>query len=236
MVCLARYNAFPTMMTGNLLKICETLADSGLANNASFRLPAPVFYILIICWRHFGIFCHHVARRRTQSKMVILTVMILVSTFMAEAQPYWAGERLVPVQWNVWLIAFGFGVQSAVTFPTMGVPTMMATGHLTNVMSTWTEVLLGEKPRTDLQKLKYPHVNLFALCIGALVGALANKYIERGTIASHFLLTPIVVLQVIFLVLLETLYSGECRLPQLAIPATRTNEVEFSNEGAGEDD
>merc|ERR1712216_882268 len=128
--------------------------------------------------------------------------MILLVIFTAEMARFIAGKPLIPERWNVWFVAFCFGVQSAVTFPAMGVPTMLATGHMTTVFYAWMEVLLKEKPKENLEKTLYPIVNSMSILIGAGAGAFANTH-SKGSIASCFLLTPITVLQLILLELVE---------------------------------
>lgn len=139
---------------------------------------------------------------------MILTPSILLVILTAESARFLNGGPVIPERWNVWFVAFCFGVQSAVTFPAMGVPTMLATGHLTNIFYTGMEVFLREKPREDLVKTIYPLVNAGAILIGAAAGAAANLH-SKGSVASAFLLTPITLLQVILLETVEYMIRDE---------------------------
>mmetsp|Transcript_87655 Transcript_87655/g.165261 ORF Transcript_87655/g.165261 Transcript_87655/m.165261 type:complete len:277 (-) Transcript_87655:261-1091(-) len=207
MVCLARYSAFPTMMTGNLLMMSQALVETGLSTGHGY-LPLPAFFLLIICWRHFGIFFHHLIALKAGRRMIFVTPLILCIVAAAESAKFIAGIPWIPERDNVWLVAFCFGIQSAETFPALGVPTMLATGHFSNSFFVCMEVVLREKPVSDLKLVDYPMVNITGLVLGAIAGAVANKHVNNE-IAAGFLLSPITLLQAILLVLLEHLSHPE---------------------------
>merc|ERR1719313_1590744 len=114
--------------------------------------------------------------------MMLLTPLILLMIGVVECGRFIAGKPLLPERWNVWFVAFVFGVQSSVTFPTMKVPTMLCTGHLTSTFFTCMQVALGEKPTTELESTLYPIVNSTSVLIGAVAGAAANIH-SKGSLA-----------------------------------------------------
>lgn len=168
LICIARYSAFGTMMTGNLLMMAKSFVEGGMSAGAGHKIPLPLFFALIIGWRHFGILCYHIAGKTRFRTMTLMGPTILFVIVAAESAWFFLDKHLIPERWNVWFVAFCFGVQSSVTFPAMGVPTMLATGHLTNIWFTYIEVLWGEKPKGDLKKTLYPTINAGSIVIGQL--------------------------------------------------------------------
>lgn len=201
-ICLTRYSAFGTMMTGNLLQIAKSYCESGWTVQECCRLPFPVFFGLVICARNLGLLIHHLlAKVRPGSVAIILGPMQIASMFAAEIAQYSLAKPVMPERWQVWIVAFGFGVQSQVSWPAMGIPTMMATGHMSNIFNTLMEVGLREKSLAELKKMRIPFAVTMAIFLGAIVGASANWRLKGRKRA--FLLTPIAVLQAILLVLVE---------------------------------
>lgn len=221
MVCVARYEAFPTMMTGNVLQISRTLAANGLRVNDAHRMPSPFFFLLIICWRHFGLLVHYMAQK-TNRKVFVVSVMIL-NWIMAEFALF---SNLFPEAWNVWFVAFAYGVQTAQVYPVIGKPSFVATGHLTNICNTCVAVCFGDKPRSELKEISFPVVNVSSLMLGALIGALASLH-SQGTVASNFLLTPSSILQIILMVLFGKMAHDRGHAARIAASATRTDDLEL---------
>jgi len=201
-ICCIRYNAFGTLMTGNLLQMVKTYFEHGLRveKGSGALLPLPVFYGLVICARNLGLLAHHlVAKRSAIGVAPLMAPFQAVSMFIAEL------STRVPERWHVWLVAFGFGVQSQVSWPALGLPTMMVTGHMSNIFNTTMQVILGDAPRQDLGSIIVPAVVTCAKVFGAISGASAHRRLRgKSSKRPHpFLLTPISVVQAVLLVLIE---------------------------------
>jgi len=205
LICLARYQAFGTMMTGNLLMIAKNFVEMGFSAG-EHKIPLVIFYALIIVARNLGIFLHRVApklvlHRQIQPAVEIAPIMFLV-IFVPELYKYSFGVSLLPERWNVWFVALVFGMQRDVTRPAMGTVTMVATTHLSLIFATCMEVFLGEKNRKELRNIYYPLANTTGIFVGAMAGAWANMR-WKGHIGSSFLLTPITTLQLFLMILAE---------------------------------
>merc|ERR1719247_2020386 len=103
-----------------------------------------------------------------------------------ESLAYLRPER-VPERWNVWVIAVGFGIQSAVTFPLMNGPTMMVTIHMRKIFYTTLGWALREK-ECHIENIRMPATIVVFLLIGAVAGTLAILKVPESH--SAFLLTP----------------------------------------------
>lgn len=207
-ICLVRYNAFGTLMTGNLLHMAKCYCEHGFAwsGRSGTLLPLPVFFFLTICARNLGLLAHHlVEKRRSIPVAPVLAPLHLGATFLAELSHYLFKNPWIPERWDVWLVAFGFGVQSQVSWPALGIPTMMATGHMSNLFNTAMQVALGEVPSSELRKVEVPAAVTIAMLAGAILGASAHHRLRgRKTRRAYpFLLTPITVFQAVLLVLVE---------------------------------
>lgn len=195
LICIARYSAFGTMMTGNILMMAKNFVETGMERKHG-ELPLPVFFALIIASRHLGMFLYHLAAQAKMQKIFIPAVFLVV--LASETQKYLMDKDFIPERWNVWFVAFCFGVQSSVTFPAMGKPTMLVTGHLSDINYKLIEVVCGQKSWDHLKQCAYGVINTSGVLIGAGLGAFANIH-SKGSIASAFLLTPITLLQVCLL-------------------------------------
>jgi len=205
-ICVTRYSAFGTMMTGNLLMTGKSYAETGMAIGADGIFPTPLFFLLIICARNLGLFLHYLLRTRPLTNKVgaatILAPIMVMAIFTLEYLKYSGLAPWIPERWHVWAVAFGFGVQSTVASRAMSVPTMLATGHLTNIWSTVVEVAMKDQPLTNLRTLLAPCAVCVAILLGAFAGASANKQFT-GQMEHAFLLTPITVFHAILMVLVE---------------------------------
>lgn len=201
-ICLVRYQSFGTMMTGNLLMMAKTFAESGFSKGDGI-MPLPIFFAMVIVCRNIGLFVHYVTPKvfKGASPACVCAPLLVLSIFFAEASRHWSIHE-APERWNVFIVAMAFGVQSAVTFPAMGVPTMLATGHMTNMYYTCMEVAMREKDFEHLQKIITPTISVVSILLGAVLGAFANQQ-AKGSVHSSFLLTPITVAQAILLVMVE---------------------------------
>ena len=93
----------------------------------------------------------------------------------------------------VCIVSMIFGVQTAVTFPIIGVPTLLATGHMTNLFYILLGVIL-KQPDADLSKALLPGCVVGGMAGGAITGAYAVRNC-KGVGCASFLLTPIIVIQ-----------------------------------------
>merc|ERR1719247_351657 len=116
-----------------------------------------------------------------------------------ESLAYLRPER-VPERWNVWVIAVGFGIQSAVTFPLMNGPTMMVTIHMRKIFYTTLGWLLREKD-AHLERIRIPATIVVNLLIGAVAGTMASVWVPEPR--SAFLLTPTTLLQAVLLIQID---------------------------------
>lgn len=196
-ICLVRYSAYGTMMTGNLMMIAVTFCKSGLRGSEDGLLPDPLFYVSIIIWRWLGLLVYYVVDTKLGIKppsRALSPLIIILTLFMEYVQG--AGEQpIYPERWSVWLVAFSFGVQSSVTHPTLAVPVLLCTGHMTSVFHTWMSHFFGGNVK--LETTITPSCVITFMLVGGLMGAWAD--IATASHGNQFLLTPIIILQAFLL-------------------------------------
>eukprot|EP00747_Dinoflagellata_sp_TGD_P180817 gnl/TRDRNA2_/TRDRNA2_33906_c0_seq2.p1 gnl/TRDRNA2_/TRDRNA2_33906_c0~~gnl/TRDRNA2_/TRDRNA2_33906_c0_seq2.p1 ORF type:complete len:314 (+),score=36.12 gnl/TRDRNA2_/TRDRNA2_33906_c0_seq2:126-1067(+) len=208
-ICLRRYKAFGTMMTGNLLMMGLSAVESGLSEGGGM-LPAPVFFALVIVARSLGLLLHLVLSmtpvKRVGVSLILAPAMVMV-VFAAGCLRFQSAVPWIPERWDVFWVAILFGVQSAVTHPTLSTPTMVLTGHMTNMLYTTVQASLGASD-VKMSSLVVPSSIVAAAFVGAVFGAAADVFTEGSKMAS-FVLTPICFFQGILLVWLEQINNKD---------------------------
>merc|ERR1712118_566271 len=139
-----------------------------------------------------------------QLRMLVVCPLMISIIASAETANYLMEEPPFPEHWNAWFIAMCFGVQSSVTFAGMGVPTMLATGHMTSMHCAVMEILSGKQPLSSLfkQATLYSFTNTLWILIGAIAGAYANVHSNHPILAAY-LMTPITLFQMLLMTALE---------------------------------
>jgi uncharacterized membrane protein YoaK (UPF0700 family) len=207
MITLMRFQAFGTMMTGNILLLARAGNEAGaLHADEGNVLPDLWFYAGIIVARHFGLLAHALASKLNMEYDMILCGPVSVGLiFLSEYFTTQTIEETTSARWVVFLVAFTFGQQSAITHPIIGQPTILATGHLTNLSANLNSFVLGDGISANPDQLKLNFAIVFGLLIGAFSGGWADKRVE------HYILTPITIGQVLVLANLERFHVEKKR-------------------------
>lgn len=198
-LCVARFSAFGTMMTGNLLMFVKNVVAAGLVVEAGEDyIPQPIFFLLIILWRSLGLLLFRV----TQSAKICVMItwmLVMTSGFYQYQHDFASGPPLYPARWNVWFVALAFGVQSSVTFKAGLPPTMLVTGHMTSVADAYMGKCLDG---ADLEKTHIPTGVIMGMSCGMLVGGVINLYVVVGK-PGELLFIPIIMFQGVMLMSLD---------------------------------
>lgn len=200
-LCVARFSAFGTMMTGNILQFVKTVVASGLVVQAGDDyIPQPIFFLIIILWRTIGLFLFRVTQSPKICVMISWLLVITSGLYQYQHDPA-SGPPLYPARWNVWFVALSFGVQSSVTFKA-GLPvTMLVTGHLTAVTAAYMDKCLDG---ADLEKTHIPTGVIMGMSCGMLVGGVINLYVVVGP-PGELLFIPMIIVQGVMLMSLEAI-------------------------------
>lgn len=203
-VCLIRFSAFGTMMTGNLLMIAKSIMDPPL--HADAPVPTPLFFSMIVITRGVGLGLHYMFDKSKFGVAMALTPLLLAMTVASEVTSY---MQYLPYaeRWIVCIVSMIFGVQSAVTHPTIGVPTILATGHMTNMFYIFLESIL-QQPDADLWRALLPGCVVCGMTSGALIGAFAI-HVLKETALLDLSLTPIMILQGTLVIIVECLWKRD---------------------------
>jgi hypothetical protein len=185
-LCLLRFQAYGTMMTGNILMMANAVTTGNISHAHDGNVfPDLVFYALIVVAHYLGIFLHALAaQQQCTYTIMFLGPVSLVVTFVAELM-----TGIVPARWVVFAVAMNFGLQSAITQRVIGFATILATGHLSNLFACLNSHILGGGMTGKPEQVQLNFAIIYALVLGALAGAWVNIH------AEHFVFTPVALIQ-----------------------------------------
>jgi len=200
-ICMTRYEAMATMMTGNVLHLGRDLSKSGFRlSPETGLLPEFVFHLCTICAYILGLIVHQVMERRGQKKVATALApglaLALVCVEIYEA----CFPAVIPCRWNCVLLAPIFAVQSNICIRgELGVVTSMATGHMHGLTNWFVQAIYGELSKENKKKVTVSVVIVFSLAAGAfvasvVVAALQDEACHKGEGCSQkarFLLLPV---------------------------------------------
>mmetsp|Transcript_152930 Transcript_152930/g.490618 ORF Transcript_152930/g.490618 Transcript_152930/m.490618 type:complete len:343 (-) Transcript_152930:63-1091(-) len=176
-VCMSRYSAFATMMTGNVLYLGRTIAVTGWqVTEKTEWLPEPIFYLSIIVAYVFGLIVHQAMERRLPQWTATAFAPVLALGIMALELFEASGSTasFLPPRWNVMLLAPIFAVQANVALRGgLGTMTSMATGHLHSLSNYLVQACTGELSVENMKKVPVSAAIVVSLALGALMGAYA---------------------------------------------------------------
>eukprot|EP00746_Dinoflagellata_sp_MGD_P059763 gnl/MRDRNA2_/MRDRNA2_254611_c0_seq1.p1 gnl/MRDRNA2_/MRDRNA2_254611_c0~~gnl/MRDRNA2_/MRDRNA2_254611_c0_seq1.p1 ORF type:complete len:287 (-),score=11.55 gnl/MRDRNA2_/MRDRNA2_254611_c0_seq1:96-956(-) len=182
-ICLIRYKALPSMMTGNLIQLGRSLVE---------EIDA-VFLIALICCRMGGLAIHYFAERRFAYGTTLVAPLLGFTIISLEYIQYKCIHvngtgPLFHRKYDLLFMAPVFGVQQAVSMQgCLACPTTLATGHLANLTYSIIDLFLG-KGIANVAKFACDCAIVLGLAGGALVGSCANTYCKE-TVLHDFLLS-----------------------------------------------
>jgi hypothetical protein len=177
-ICLLRYAAYATMMTGNILMAANAVTTGNISHAHDGNVfPDLLFYMLIIVAHYCGLFLHSLVSMQQMSyTMLINGPIVLVYTFVTE---YMSANGTVPERWATFPVALCFGLQSAVTHQVIGFATILATGHLNNLFACLNAAMIGGGMAGKKDQIKVNFAIIYSLVVGALVGAWVSIHVEQ---------------------------------------------------------
>jgi len=218
-VCLIRYKCFVSMMSGNLLEMGRSLIDEPLLQDGHLYFHHAAFILGLIICRMIGLFLRHKVQRCSLLGTVFVAPFLVLVVVGGEVADYCTPYSLYSSQFGAWPLAVVFGMQADASMKgVLGVPTMMATGHIQNL--TYALMAKFEENR-PLKTVKVGlHITvIICLCAGAITGATVNKYIA-GTKFIDLQFTPVIVVLASLLVIESALEVGSKPQPNPVVAAT----------------
>jgi len=194
-ICMIRYKALPSMMTGNLIQLGRSAVED---------IDYMFLFALISC-RMGGLAIHYFAEKRfaygTTLVAPCFAFVILSLEYKQYKGIYMDGTGpIFDRKYDLLFMAPVFGVQQAVSMQgCLAGPTTLATGHLMNLTYNIIDFVQGKK-LANITKFACDTAIVIGLAVGALVGSLANTHC-KGSVLHEFLLSmgvlPLIVLFVI---------------------------------------
>mmetsp|Transcript_79632 Transcript_79632/g.165421 ORF Transcript_79632/g.165421 Transcript_79632/m.165421 type:complete len:333 (-) Transcript_79632:363-1361(-) len=174
-VCLTRYKAFSTMMTGNMFQMGYGIIYPKFYGEHHL-MPDPVFYFAVICCYFLGIVIHRIAEvklprmGRIFGPLFAIIVMTVELGFALEE-----GAKEEP-RWIVCLYAVVFAIQNMMTLRDgLKTSTAFVTGHLHNLGGFAVEICRGNATTEDYKSHAVPVFVMMSLIFGSFTAAVWDK-------------------------------------------------------------
>jgi len=186
-ICIMRWKAFATMMTGNFLLMGYNIGAHGFwATQMGEWIPDWVFHLGVVLMYLLGI----IAYRGAESCLPVWTATVFapvaaLAIFTVEVCRVSLEEELFPQRWDCALLAPVFAVMSAVSMRGgLGIPTTILTGHLQSLGYSAVSMCSGRRGRDERKKNFLQAWVIFAQVLGACCGALVVTPPERSAVCS----------------------------------------------------
>eukprot|EP00439_Symbiodinium_sp_Y106_P065851 s302_g10.t1 len=197
-VSLVRYQAFSSILTGNVVWLGRSIIDSDAAQKHS-----PFFYVAIIFSFAFGAFLHRLFelirpnRGGSISTAPLAIAMLIVEVVYFFTEGEWHQDTL---KYGVVAVSALFGVvASACSNGRMGIHTTMVTGHTLTLVGGLAKIILRVKLRNEERAKMLMSTMVIAGTIGgSCIGAWA---VLTPKIDHHLLLFPIPVIMIVLMFL-----------------------------------
>lgn len=202
-ICMRRYRAFATMMTGNFFQlgfctIYPVYQWTGHGHHATQVHVDVLFFSAVICMYLLGTVLYRMGEimfpHRTGSVFGPLMAAFLITFEVFEI----FHER----RWIVCLLAPIFAVQNGLTMRGgLNVPTAFLTGHLTNVGYGIVDAVVGAEGRAECKTHGLHCMILASVAAGACGGALWEY-----SFGSHFALVPVAPVMAVLFVIQDSVF------------------------------
>eukprot|EP00928_Gymnodinium_smaydae_P089660 TRINITY_DN73586_c0_g1_i1.p1 TRINITY_DN73586_c0_g1~~TRINITY_DN73586_c0_g1_i1.p1 ORF type:complete len:474 (+),score=91.96 TRINITY_DN73586_c0_g1_i1:113-1423(+) len=175
-ISLKRYQAFATMMVGNMLLLGSSMAERLTRRShpeQEMRAAGPLFYMSILLAFVSGVTVYRMLEKkrgwssRTVAPVVVLWIVAheVIEYFIERT------EYAPPSRWNALRLAPIFGAQDAVTVKG-GLATLpwCTTGHVVTIGSTLADTLTGGASVEDRRKCAVALAMMASMILGAVAG------------------------------------------------------------------
>lgn len=175
-VCMSRYKAFATMMTGNVLNWGKVIAK--IATGKSHRWGDLVYYSALIIAYILGLVAHtKLERRLSVWKATAFAPVIALTILLVEVLDQYSD--IYPDRWNAVLLAPMFAVAGNISLKGgLQTVTCMATGHVHSVTAWTVQACTGELAQENKKKLCMSLCIIFFLVFGAACGSAASDEVS----------------------------------------------------------
>jgi len=193
---LRKYNAFATMMVGNMLLLGNSLAvvlDGQFTRPSVTWIPDPLFYTALIVAFLVGVVIFRLLERwrgwtaRTIAPAIALWIIFHDVLEWSAVDQFKASNR-----WSVLPLAPVFGIQDAITLRQGGLATLpwCTTGHVVTIGVTMAEFSTGVVSAEQKRKCAFALAMMASMILGAIAGMTFDTITEESLDWDYALLAP----------------------------------------------
>jgi len=193
---LRKYNAFATMMVGNMLLLGNSLAvvlDGQFTRPSVTWIPDPLFYTTLIVVFLVGIVIFRLLEKwRGWTARTIAPAIAFWMIFHDVLEWSDVDQFKAPSRWNVLRIAPVFGIQDAITLRQGGLATLpwCTTGHVVTIGVTMAEFSTGVVSAEQKRKCAFALAMMASMILGAIAGMTFDTITEESLDWDYALLAP----------------------------------------------
>mmetsp|Transcript_22867 Transcript_22867/g.48602 ORF Transcript_22867/g.48602 Transcript_22867/m.48602 type:complete len:354 (-) Transcript_22867:178-1239(-) len=197
-VCLIRYKAFATMMTGNMIQMGYCVIYP--KDHPNRIMPDPIFYLTVILSYFFGIVIYRLAEVQLPRSGRVFGPLAAIVVMALELSMAFGDGSIVPQEEPRWIVcpfAAIFAVQNMMTMRDgLKCTTAFITGHLQNIGAFGVEVCRGNTNWEDVKNHAVPFSIMVSLVLGSFGAALWDK-----VLGTEFALVPIAPMMMVLFIL-----------------------------------
>jgi len=220
-VCVARYDTFATMMTGNLFLVGSAIANAISPPEGDEQVAWHYYLAVVLCYISGAFFYRAVERKSPhRAGMIcapILAIMMIPATLKGESR------------WDLCILAPMFAVQNAVSVRgKLGLGfTSMVTSQFWNLGIALAALVTGECNREKCNMPLVQVVMISSLLVGAVSGIVVTYYTGWAIRISIFV-------QALVLMFHDFVFAPKCEKPKKAEDSEETEESQSDGARAEE--